>query len=60
MVDDGGEYIALMKKGEKDYDYETDKNFIYKNDALFSGYFEKGGSSYIYEKGKFRGITTSD
>ncbi len=60
MVDDGGEYITLMKKGEKDYDYGTDKNFIYKNDAIFSGYFEKGGSSYIYEKGKFRGITTSD
>jgi hypothetical protein len=60
MVHDGGEYITLMKKGEKDYDYATDKNFIYKNDAIFSGYFEKAGVSYIYEKGKFRGITTSD
>lgn len=60
MVDDGDEYIALVKKGEKGYDYETDKNFIYKNDAIFSGYFEKAGVSHIYEKGKFRGITTSD
>ncbi len=60
MVEDGGEYITLIKKGEKGYDYETDKNFIYKNDALFSGYFEKAGVSHIYEKGKFRGITTSD
>jgi len=60
MLRDGGEFIALIKKGEKGYDYATDKNFIYKNDAIFSGYFEKGGSSYIYEKGKFRGITTSD
>jgi len=60
MMDGGGEYIALIKKGEKGYEYGTGKNFIYKNDAIFSGYFEKGGSSYIYEKGKFRGITTSD
>ncbi len=64
LVDSGGdsgdEYIALIKKGEKGYEYGTDKNFIYKNDAIFSGYFEKGGSSYIYEKGKFRGKITSD
>ena len=60
MMDGGGEYIALIKKGEKGYEYGTGKNFIYKNDAIFSGYFEKGGSSYIYEKGKFRSIITSD
>lgn len=59
-LEDGSEYIALIKKGEEGYDYETDKNFIYKNDAIFSGYFEKAGSSHIYEKGKFRAITTSD
>ena len=60
MVDYEGEIITLIKKGEKGYEYGTGKNFIYKNDTIFSGYFEKGGSSYIYEKGKFRGITTSD
>lgn len=60
MLDEGGEYIALIKKGEKGYSYETDSRFTYKNDALFNGYWEKGGSSYIYEKGKFRGIVTSD
>jgi hypothetical protein len=32
---DGGDSIFLMKKGERDYNYETGKNFTYKNDAIF-------------------------
>lgn len=62
MVDPegGGEYLVLMKKGEKDYDYETDRNFTYEHDAIFAGIFEKAGTSYVYEGGKFRAIVTSD
>lgn len=56
---DGGDSIFLMKKGAKDYNYETQKNFTYKNDAIFVG---TGccGSSYIWRKGKFIGFVTSD
>lgn len=56
----GGDYITLMKKGAKDYNYETDKNFQYKTDAIFDGYFEKGGVSYVWKNKKFRMIATSD
>jgi hypothetical protein len=49
-----------MKKGERDYNYETDKKFTYKNDAVFTGYWEKGGVTFVYERGKFRSIVTSD
>ncbi len=57
---DGGDYIELMKKGSKDYNYETDKNFRYKTDAIFDGIWEKAGVSYVWERGKFIEIITSD
>jgi hypothetical protein len=59
-LNEASEYIALMKKGERDYNYETDKKFTYKNDAVFTGYWEKGGVTFVYERGKFRSIVTSD
>ncbi|MGI8495742.1 MAG: hypothetical protein ACR2L1_10605, partial [Pyrinomonadaceae bacterium] len=54
------EYIAFIKKGESGYDYETDKRFTYENDSIFTGFWEKAGSSYVYKKGKFREVITSD
>jgi hypothetical protein len=57
---EGGDYIQVFKKGEKDYSYDSDKNFIYKNDSIFVGIGECCGSSYIWRKGKFFGIVTSD
>lgn len=56
----GSDYLTLMKKGGKDYDFESEKNFTYKNDAIFAGIFEKAGISYVYDRGKFRAILTSD
>lgn len=57
---DGGDSISLMKKGTTDYDYETDKKFRYKTDAIFDGFWEKAGVSYVWKNGKFIQITTSD
>lgn len=57
---EGGDYIQKMKKGERGYDYNRDRNFIYKNDAIFSGIWEKAGESYVWQNGKFRSITISD
>ncbi len=57
---EGSEYIALIKKGLQGYDYQTDKKFPYKTDAIFNGFWEKAGVSYVWEKGKFRTISTSD
>jgi hypothetical protein len=56
----GSEYITLMEKGSQDYSYETNKTFRYENDAIFSGYFEKGGTSHIWNGKKFIAIITSD
>lgn len=60
FVFDGSEYIAVDKKGSKGYSYEARKSFRFKADAIFDGFFEKGGVSYIWDKGKFRSVITSD
>lgn len=55
-----GTSISLVNKGATGYDHETEKNFRYRNDAIFFGYFEKGGSSYLYRNGRFIAVVTSD
>ena len=53
-------FLGLAKKGTRDYDYQRDRKFTYRHDAIFSGIFEKAGVSYVYWKGRFWQITTSD
>lgn len=60
VLDPEGAYLVLMKRGDWDYSYETDQYFTYQHDAIFTGIFEKGGTSYVYRKGRFRSIITSD
>jgi hypothetical protein len=57
---DGGDNIGLLKKGEKGYNYEKQKDFIYQNDAISVGFWEKGGNAYMWRKNKFISIVTSD
>lgn len=52
VFDPEGAYLVLMKRGDWDYSYETDQYFTYQNDAIFAGIFEKGGTSYRYQKGR--------
>jgi len=56
---EGGGCLQVMPKGEGDYDYEAEREFTYSNDTIMSG-FGMGGTSYLYENGKFRAIITSD
>ena len=56
---EGGGCLQLMRKGDSDYDYEAQREFTYQQDTIMSG-LGMGGSSYLYEKGKFRAIVTSD
>lgn len=49
----------LFKKGQSDYRYDRGKNFRYEYDTI--GHFsEKGGVSYLYRKGRFYPVITSD
>jgi hypothetical protein len=60
IKDPGGEYLCLAKKGTRDYNYEEQKEITYANDAIMTGIFEKGGSSYVYKNGKFFSFISSD
>jgi hypothetical protein len=59
VTSEGGSALILMRKGESDYDYEGQRDFTYPRDSIFSG-VGMGGTSYIYENGRFRELTTSD
>lgn len=55
-----GEYLALAKKGTRDYNYDTQKEITYENDAILTCIFEKAGSSYVYKNGRFVSFVSSD
>jgi hypothetical protein len=59
VTHEGGGCVQLMKKGDRGYDYDAQREFTYSKDSIFSGW-GMGGSSYLYENGKFRAIITSD
>jgi len=57
---EGGDYLQTVKKGKKDFNVETNKSFVHKTDAIFSGIWEKSGTAYIWDKTKFKSVITSD
>lgn len=60
IKDPDGEYLSLARKGTRDYNYNQQKEITYANDAILTGIFEKGGSSYVYRKGRFISFISSD
>jgi hypothetical protein len=59
VTHEGGGCLQLMRKGDGSYDYEQQRQFTYPHDTIFSG-MGMGGTSYLYENGKFRAVITSD
>ena len=55
-----GEYLIRARKGSRDYNYEEQKEITYANDAILTGIFEKGGSSYVFKNGRFVSFVSSD
>lgn len=53
-------YLQLYRKGQEDYDYDTDEHFRYKSDSVGVRYSRVAGVSYIFENGKFRRAATVD
>lgn len=60
VKDPDGEYLCLAQKGTRGYNYEEQREITYANDAILTGIFEKAGSSYVYERGRFRSFVSSD
>jgi len=59
VTKEAGASLLLMHKGASDYDYDSQCNFKYANDTIFSG-MGMGGTSYIFKNGYFRPVVTSD
>jgi hypothetical protein len=53
-------YLFLHKKGEKGFNFEAGKYFIFQNDAVEIGFYEKGSIAYIYQENRFDKVFTSD
>ena len=60
IEDVNADYIQLIHKGDGGYDYETQKEFTFLHDAIDAVIFEKAATSYVYDRGRFRAIITSD
>jgi hypothetical protein len=60
IEDPGGEYLDLAHRGDRRYNYETQKEFTLEHDAIDAIIFEKGATSYVYANGGFRAIITGD
>ena len=53
-------YLWLAAKGTNGFDHESEKEFVYQNDAISLVFHEKASVSYIYEASKFRPVITGD
>lgn len=52
--------IALVPKGTKAHDYETDKIVTYSTNGIHAYCFEVAGGTYLWEKNRFRLVVDSD
>lgn len=52
--------IWILHKGTREYNYETDRYFRLRNDAIDAITLEKAAQTYIFEKNRFRVVTTAD
>lgn len=57
---DPGEYIMLSESGSMGFDFNEKKRFKFKKDGISSGFFEKSGWEYLYEKDGFKRIYSAD
>jgi hypothetical protein len=53
-------YLWPHRAGERDFDFEREREFRYRHDAIGVVYGEVAGVSYVFENGSFRKIVSSD
>lgn len=52
--------IALVPKGTKAHDYETDKVVTYRTNGIHAYCYEVAGGTYVWEMNRFRLVVDSD
>ena len=54
------DYLMLAERGTRAFNYDQQRHIAYSNDAIVTVIFEKGGSSHVFQKGRFRTFTSID
>lgn len=60
VVEDGRSYVSTINRGSRGHNFETEKDFTYETDAIFSSAYECCGFSLIWRNGRFIRIASSD
>ena len=60
VAGDGSEHLSTITRGTRGHNFETEKDFTYEADALYTGDYHCCGYSFLWQKGKFIRITTGD
>ncbi len=60
LLKGGSDFIWLVRKGTRQFDFDTGKYFRQKHDAIIDVTIEKGATTYVYEGGTFKEVVTSD
>jgi hypothetical protein len=55
-----GDGIAVIPKGTKAWDYETERDVINQVNGIHTLCGEKAGATYVFDKGRFRRVVDSD
>ena len=60
LAGDGLSYISTINRGSLGHNWDTEQDFTYTTDAIFSGDFHCCGVSFLWRNGKFYRFTSSD
>jgi hypothetical protein len=60
VAGDGSGHLSTITRGTRGHNFETEKDFTYEADALYTGDYECCGYSLVWQKGKFVRIATDD
>jgi|KBSSwiStaDraftv2_1062776.scaffolds.fasta_scaffold762437_2 hypothetical protein len=60
VAGDGSEHLSTITRGSRGHDFDTEKDFTYETDALYTGDYHCCGASLVWRNGKFFRFTSSD
>jgi hypothetical protein len=60
LAGEGSSYISTINRGGLGHNWDTEQDFTYTTDAIFSGDFHCCGVSFVWRNGKFYRFTSSD
>jgi len=60
LAGDGFSFVSTINRGTLGHNWDTEQDFTYTTDAIFTGDFHCCGASFVWRNGKFYRFTSSD